>query len=116
MNRVNTHRDGGDVVVPVVFAEPGEPEMEVVWETAGAVLEAVHPVVEALQVRHYDLQFAYADEAEASVIYRRVTVTPGVAAALREAVREGDDGVPPVYWQQFDAESVGAGAGGAGGC
>ena len=132
VNRVNTHRDGDDVVVPVVpavFADPGEPDMDTVWETVGAALEAVHPVFEELHVRHYDLQFAYADEAEETVIYRRVTVTPEMAGALvaepgydlatlRAAVEEGDDGddgVPPVYWQQFDAESVGSGSYGGGG-
>jgi hypothetical protein len=132
VNRVNTHRDGDDVlvpVVPVVFARPGEPDMDTVWTVVGTVLEAVHPVFEDLHVRHYDLQFAYADEAEETVIYRRVTATPGMAArlieepgydteTLRTAVREGDDGddgVPPVYWQRFDAESVDSGSYGGGG-
>jgi hypothetical protein len=132
VNKVNTHRDGGDVlvpVVPVVFADPGEPDMDTVWRVAGTVLEAVHPVFEDLHVRHYDLQFAYADESEETVIYRRVTVTPETAArlieepgygidALRATVREGDDGddgVPPVYWQRFDAESVDSGSYGGGG-
>jgi hypothetical protein len=132
VNKVNTHRDDDDVlvpVVPVVFADPGEPDADTVWTVVGTVLEAVHPVFEDLHVRHYDLQFAYADEAEETVIYRRVTVTPAMAArltgepgygvdALLTAVREGDDGddgVPPVYWQRFDAESVGAGSYGGGG-
>lgn len=134
VNKVNTHRDGGDVlvpVVPVVLADAGEPAMDAVWELTGSVLEAIHPVFESFHVRHYDIQFAYADQDETEVIYRRNTVQPALGwqyasdpgytlADLREDVKagdDGDDGVPPVYWQQFDAESMassGAYAGGGG--
>jgi len=123
VNRVNTHDDGGDVVVPVVpvlFDPPGEPPRDQVWDVVGRVLEAVHPAFEDLHVRHYDVQFAYADDDEQQVIYRRVTVHPplveeylstGDLRALRDAVAEGDDGddgVPPVNFKQFDAESMAA--------
>ncbi|MFB6102502.1 MAG: hypothetical protein ABEJ73_08035 [Haloplanus sp.] len=119
-------------VVPVVFEDAGAPEMDAVWEVVGAVLDAVHPVFDEFHVRHYDIQFAYADEDEQEVIYRRITVQPPLVERyttdpdytltdLREDVQagdDGDDGVPPVYWQQFDAESMAssgayAGSGGA---
>jgi len=134
VNKVNTHRDSDDIlvpVVPVVFEDAGEPAMETVWELTVTILEAIHPVFEAHHVRHYDIQFAYADEAEEEVIYRRMTVQPALvqtfltdpsytATDLRTDVQagdDGDDGVPPVYWQQFDATSMassGAYAGGGG--
>ncbi len=123
VNKVNTHDDGGDVLVPVVpalFEDPGEPDRDHVWETVGWVTEAVHPVFDAHHVRHYDVQFAYADKAEEEVIYRRVTVHPPLVERylaepgfdleeLREAVAagdNGDDGVPPVNFKQFDAVST----------
>jgi|GEM_PF-993473 len=134
VNKVNTHRDGDDIlvpVVPVVFEDAGEPAMETVWELTVTILEAIHPVFEAHHVRHYDIQFAYADDAEEEVIYRRMTVHPTLVKTfltdpsytrsdLRTDVQagdDGDDGVPPVYWQQFDATSMassGAYAGGGG--
>ncbi len=128
VNKVNVHRDGEDVlvpVVPVVFEDAGDPDLNTVWAFVGRVLRALHPAFADHHVRHYDLQFAYADVDEEAVIYRRITVDqplverflddPAVdLAALREAVAEGDDGddgVPPVNWQRFDAESVsGSGA------
>jgi len=123
VNKVNTHDDGGDVLVPVVpvlFEDSGEPDRDHVWETVGWVLEAVHSAFNAHHVRHYDVQFAYADEDEQRVIYRRVTVHPPLVerylsepgfdlADLREAVAagdDGDDGVPPVNFKQFDAVST----------
>lgn len=132
VNKVNTHRDGDDVlvpVVPVVFEDAGEPAMDVVWELVVTILEAVHPVFESFHVRHYDLQFAYADADEETVIYRRVTVQPALVASylrdpgydivdLRAAVGagdDGDDGVPPVNWQQFDAGSMASSGAYAGG-
>ncbi len=123
VNRVNTHDDGDDVVVPVVpvlFDPAGEPPRDQVWEVVGRVLESVHPVFGDLHVRQYDVQFAYADEDEEEVVYRRVTVHPPLAeeytetgdlAGLREAVAEGDngdDGVPPVNFKPFDAGSMAA--------
>lgn len=124
VNKVNTHDDGGDVLVPVVtvlFEESGEPDPDAVWDVAGTVLAAVHPTFADLHVRYYDLQFAYADEAEETVVYRRITVHPPLVErfldgdldrdALRAAVAEGDDGddgVPPVNWKRFDAESMAA--------
>ncbi|PSQ38210.1 hypothetical protein BRD13_07220 [Halobacteriales archaeon SW_5_70_135] len=123
VNRVNTHDDGGDVVVPVVpvlFDPPGEPPRDRVWDVVGRVLEAVHPAFGDIHVRHYDVQFAYADADEQRAVYRRVTVHPplveqflstGDLRALRAAVAEGDDGddgVPPVNFKQFDAESMAA--------
>ena len=127
VNRVNTHRDGDDVLVPVVpvlFEDAGEPDRDRVWDVTGTVLSAVHPVFESFHVRHYDVQFAYADEAEEQVIYRRITVQPALVERyldesafaltdLREAVEagdDGDDGVPPVNFQQFDAESTSSGS------
>ena len=134
VNKVNTHRDGGDIlvpVVPVVFEDAGEPEMETVWELTGTILEAIHPVFEQFHVRQYDVQFAYADDDEEAVIYRRITVQPSLVEefiadpgyslddlwADVRAGDDGDDGVPPVHWQEFDAESMassGAYAGGGG--
>jgi hypothetical protein len=134
VNKVNVHRDGKDILVPVVpvlFEEPGEPAMEDVWNITGTVLEAVQPVFEPFHVRHYDIQFAYANQSEDTVIYRRITVQPELVDTytsgpgydledLRADVKagdDGDDGIPPVYWQQFDAESMassGAYAGGGG--
>ena len=134
VNKVNVHRDGEDILVPVVpvlFEEAGEPTMETVWDITETVLGAVHPVFESFHVRHYDIQFAYANESEDEVIYRRITVQPSLVDAytsnpsyeledLRADIKagdDGDDGVPPVYWQQFDAESMassGAYAGGGG--
>lgn len=129
VNRVNEHRDGSDVVVPVVpavFEASGEPPRQRVYEVVGTVLAAVHPVFDGADchVRHYDVQFAYADEAAEAVVYRRVTVDPGLAEraltdstfdamALARAVKEGDDGddgVPPVDFQRFDARSTSAGS------
>jgi hypothetical protein len=129
VNRVNEHRDGGDVVVPVVpvvFEEAGEPARQRVYEVVGAVLAAVHPVFDEADchVRHYDVQFAYADGREETVVYRRVTVDTDLAEraltdatfdamALARAVQEGDDGddgVPPVDFQRFDARSASAGS------
>jgi len=118
-------------VVPVVFEDAGEPPMDTVWELTVTILEAIHPVFEGHHVRHYDIQFAYADDAEEEVIYRRMTVQPPLVDTLltdpsytRSDLRtdvqtgdDGDDGVPPVYWQQFDARSMassGAYAGGGG--
>jgi len=127
VNRVNVHRDGEDVLVPVVpvlFEEPGEPDLDVVWDVVGETLRALSAAFADHHVRHYDLQFAYADADEESVVYRRITVQPDLVeryldgdldlAGLREAVAagdDGDDGVPPVNWQRFDAEDVsGSGA------
>jgi hypothetical protein len=135
VNKVNTHDDGGDVLVPVVpvmFEDAGEPDRDVVWETVGAVLRAVHPMFgehERAHVRHYDVQFAYADEDESEVIYRRVTIHPPPVeslladpgyrlADLRADVAagdDGDDGVPPVNFKPFDAESLAASGAYAGG-
>ncbi|MFB6252693.1 MAG: hypothetical protein ABEI27_13605 [Halobellus sp.] len=114
VNKVNTHRDGDDVlvpVVPVVLEDAGEPEMDTVWDTVGSVLEAVHPIFEAFHLRHYDLQFAYADGDEEEVIYRRVTVQPGLVDAyttdpgyrlsdLRADVKIGDDGGGICCWKR----------------
>jgi hypothetical protein len=126
---VNEHRDGRDVVVPVVpavFEESGEPPRQRVYEIVGTVLAAVHPAFADADchVRHYDVQFAYADEREEEVVYRRVTVGPELAEraltdstfdamALARAVTEGDDGddgVPPVDFQRFDARSTSSGS------
>ena len=123
VNKVNVHDDGGDVLVPVVpvlFEDAGEPDLDHVWETAGWVLEAVHPAFEDHHVRHYDIQFAYADADEEQVIYSRITVHPPLVERyltepgydlddLREDVAvgdDGDDGVPPVNFTQFDAVST----------
>jgi hypothetical protein len=132
VNKVNTHRDGDDIlvpVVPVVFEDAGEPAMDTVWKITGTILETIHPIFADLHVRHYDIQFAYADEDEEEVIYRRITVQPtyvegyltdagysrsDLAATIREG-DNGDDGIPPVYWQQFDAESMAASGSYAGG-
>lgn len=128
VNKVNTHDDGGDVLVPVVpvlFEDPGEPDRDVVWDTVESVLQPIHPVFgdhDAAHVRHYDVQFAYADADEEEVIYRRVTVHPPLVEQLltdpgydlvdlREDVADGDDGddgVPPVNFKEFDAESMAA--------
>lgn len=128
VNRVNDHADGGDVLVPVVtvlFEDAGEPDLDAVWGFVDRILRAVHPQFADHHVRHYDLQFAYADADEEAVIYRRITVHPPLVerflgpdafdlAALRAAVAEGDDGddgVPPVDWQVFDAgHASGSGA------
>ncbi len=132
VNKVNVHRDGEDILVPVVpvlFEDAGEPDMDTVWDITGTALEAVHPVFESFHVRHYDIQFAYADETEEEVIYRRITVQPSLVEQYRDdpgyrlgdlsadvqAGDDGDDGVPPVYWQQFDAESMAASGSYAGG-
>ncbi|MBB6646558.1 hypothetical protein [Halobellus ruber] len=134
VNKVNTHRDGDDIlvpVVPVVLEDAGEPAMDTVWDVVGTILEAIHSVFKGFHVRHYDVQFAYADANEEDVVYRRITVQPTLVeryltdpgytlSDLRADVKagdDGDDGVPPVYWQQFDAESMassGAYAGGGG--
>ena len=123
INKVNVHDDGGDVLVPVVpvlFGDAGEPDRDHVWETVGTVLEAVHPTFEEHHLRHYDVQFAHADADETEGIYRRVTGHPPLVERYlrdpdydREALREdvaagdnGDDGVPPVNFKQFDAEST----------
>jgi hypothetical protein len=123
VNKVNVHDDGGDVLVPVVpvlFEDAGEPDLDTVWETVGRVLEAAHPAFEDHHVRHYDIQFAYADAEEEQVIYRRVTVHPPLVErylrdpsydleVLRDDVAAGDNGddaVPPVNFKQFDAEST----------
>jgi hypothetical protein len=129
VNRVNEHRDGRDVVVPVVpvvFEEAGEPARQRVYEVVETVLAAVQPVFgEAdCHIRHYDVQFAYADEPEETVVYRRVTVDTELAErtltdatfdamALARAVQEdddGDDGVPPVDFQRFDATDTSSGS------
>jgi hypothetical protein len=127
VNRVNVHRDGEDILVPVVpvlFEDAGVPDLDVVWDVVGEALRAVAPEFSDHHVRHYDLQFAYADADEESVVYRRITVQPDLVeryrhgdldlAGLREAVAagdDGDDGVPPVNWQRFDAEHAsGSGA------
>lgn len=132
VNKVNVHRDGEDIlvpVVPVVLEDAGEPAMTTVWDLVGTILDAVHPVFEPFHVRHYDIQFAYADADEEEVIYRRVTVPPSLVeryltdpgyglSELEADVKagdDGDDGVPPVYWQQFDAESMAASGSYAGG-
>jgi len=132
VNKVNVHRDGDDIlvpVVPVVLEDAGEPAMDTVWDVVGSVLDAVRPVFVEFHVRHYDIQFAYADEDEETIVYRRITVQPSLAeryatdpgyalSDLRADVKagdDGDDGVPPVYWQQFDAESVGSSGSYAGG-
>jgi len=122
VDKVNVHRDGEDIlvpVIPVVFEEAGEPEMRRVWEVTGDVLRALHPVFETEHVRHYDIQFGYANADETDAVFRRITVsqpltdefvtdaTVGIDQ-LQEQVRvgdDGDDGVPPVYWQEFDAYS-----------
>jgi hypothetical protein len=135
VNKVNEHRDGGDVLVPVVpvlFEDAGEPSMDAVWTVFARVIEAVHPVFSDHHVRHYDVQFAYATADESETAYRRLTVGPDLVeryqtdptvdlddlAAAIEAGDDGDDGVPPVYWQEFDATSLAgsgnyAGGGGA---
>jgi hypothetical protein len=82
---------------------------------------------------YYDVQFADADANtdadvdEEQVICRRVTVHPplvgayldtGDLRALREVVAEGDDGddgVPPVDFKRFDAESMAASGSDTGG-
>lgn len=77
INKVNTHSDGDDILVPVVpilFEDAGEPTMDTVWGIVEDALKALHPVFSGLHVRHYDLQFAYATADEDEVIYRRITV------------------------------------------
>lgn len=123
INKVNTHADGTDILVPVVpvlFEEAGEPSQDSVWDIVDQTLHALQPVFSELHVRHYDLQFAYATADEDEVIYRRITVQPSLVeqlltepgydrAALREEVAStdnGDDELPPVNWQQFDARST----------
>ncbi|WP_420182214.1 hypothetical protein ACNO8S_15110 [Haloarcula sp. KBTZ06] len=127
VNKVNVHDDGDDILVPVVtflFEDAGEPALDTVWAFAGRALEAVQPLFADSHVRHYDLQFAYADEDEETVIYRRIAVHPPLVEryltdasfdidSLRAAVAEGDNGddeLPPVDWTQFDAQSMGTGA------
>ncbi|WP_435186130.1 hypothetical protein, partial [Halobellus sp. EA9] len=49
VNKVNTHRDGDDIlvpVVPVIFEDAGEPAMDTVWDVGGTTLEAIHSVFE----------------------------------------------------------------------
>jgi hypothetical protein len=123
INKVNTHSDGDDILVPVVpvlFEDAGEPPVDTAWEIVGEALEALQSVFSALHVRHYDMQFAYATADEDEVIYRRIAVQPALVdkylhdssydlSALREEVAEadnGDDELPPVNWQQFDARST----------
>jgi hypothetical protein len=128
VDKVNVHRNGEDVLVPVVtvvFAGAGEPRRSRVWEITGTVFRAVHPVFDAAFVRHIDVQCAYADSDETTAIFRRITAAQNLldafvtdptidTATLRTRVEEGDngdDGVPPVDWQQFDASSpAGSGA------
>lgn len=128
VDKVNVHRDGGDIlvpVVPVVFEAAGEPPRELVWEITGDVFSAVYPVFRNEHVRQYDVQFAYASADESEAIFRRITagetlvdefVTDATIGTetLRERIQQGDDGddgVPPVYWQEFDAKSpAGSGA------
>jgi hypothetical protein len=123
ISKVNTHDDGNDILVPVVpilFEDAGEPTMDTVWEIVGETFEALQPVFTDLYVRHYDLQFAYTTADEDTVIYRRIAVQPALVekylhdsgydlAALRGEIAEtdnGDDELPPVNWQQFDARST----------
>jgi hypothetical protein len=123
INKVNTHSDGDDILVPVVpilFEDAGGPDLDTVWEIAGDALEALQPVFSDLHVRHYDLQFAYATADEDEVIYRRIAIQPALVekyvrdtgydlTALQEEIAEadnGDDELPPVNWQQFDARST----------
>jgi hypothetical protein len=132
VNKVNVHRDGDDVlvpVIPVVMEDAGEPDLDTVWEITGTVLEAVHSIFAEFHVRHYDVQFAYADENEEEVVYRRNTVQPALVeqyvsaggyalADLRSDVKsgdDGDDGVPPVFWQEFDGDSMASSGSYAGG-
>ncbi|ERH09572.1 MAG: hypothetical protein J07HX64_01331 [halophilic archaeon J07HX64] len=128
VDRVNSHRSGDDVLVPVVavvFSGAGEPRLGRVWEITGEILRTVHPVFSGTFVRHIDVQFAYADSDETTPIFRRITASQGLTesfvtdptvdiADLRarvEAGDDGDDGVPPVNWQRFDAGSpAGSGA------
>lgn len=128
IDRVNIHRNGDDVLVPVVtvvFSGAGEPRLRRVWEITGDILRAVHPVFAGTFLRHVDVQFAYADSDETTAVFRRITASQDLiesfvtdptvdTAALRarvEAGDDGDDGVPPVNWQRFDAGSpAGSGA------
>jgi len=128
IDRVNVHRSGDDVLVPVVtvvFSGAGEPRLRRVWEITGDILRAVHPVFAGTFLRHVDVQFAYADSDETTPVFRRITASqdlvesfvtdPSVGVTdLRARVKagdDGDDGVPPVNWQQFDAGSpAGSGA------
>lgn len=127
VDKVNVHRDGEDVLVPVVTVvfEAGEPAMETVWTITGEALSAIHPVFRDEHVRHYDIQFGYANADETEAIFRRMTAEQDLAEefvtdptvgldVLRERIEagdDGDDGVPPVYWQVFDARSpAGSGA------
>ena len=122
VDKVNVHRDGEDVLVPVVtvvFEGTGEPAAETVWEITADVFRAVQPVFRDDHVRHYDVQFAYADADGEAAVFRRITASQDLVdefvtdatldvPALRERIRagdDGDDGVPPVYWQVFDARS-----------
>ncbi|WP_336325609.1 hypothetical protein [Halovenus sp. HT40] len=128
VDKVNVHRDGGDVLVPVVtviFEDGGEPAMETVWRLTDEILSAIHPVFRDQHVRHYDIQFGYANAEETEAVFRRMTAQQELAEEfvtdptvdiemLRERIEagdDGDDGVPPVYWQVFDARSpAGSGA------
>lgn len=128
VDKVNSHRDGDDILVPivtVVFEEAGEPELEAVWTITGAVLSALYPVFREEHVRQYDIQFGYADSGNDEAVFRRITAGQKLVEAfvtdptvdvdhLRERIKEGDngdDGVPPVDWQTFDARSpAGSGA------
>lgn len=122
VDKVNVHRDGEDIlvpVIPIVFENAGEPSMDTVWELTDDVLTAVHETFREHHVRHYDVQFGYANAEETEPVFRRITVGQELADGLvrdatvdvemvREQVREGDDGddgVPPVFWQEFDAHS-----------
>lgn len=119
VDKVNVHRNNSDVLVPVVtvvLSGAGEPRLGRVWEITGEILRTVYPVFREEFVRHIDVQFAYADSDETTVVFRRITAQPelfdssvGVDTAdLRarvEAGDDGDDGVPPVNWGRFDAES-----------
>lgn len=128
VDKVNVHRDGDPVlvpVVPVVFEAAGEPQMDRVWGITGDIFKAIHPVFREAHVRHVDVQFAYTDSAESEAIFRRITASQTLLDSfvtdatvdiddLRERIAagdDGDDGVPPVHWQEFDARSpAGSGA------
>ena len=119
VDKVNVHRNNNDVLVPVVtvvFSGAGEPRLGRVWEITGEILRTVSPVFREEFVRHVDVQFAYADSDETTAVFRRITAQPELfdssvpvdTADLRarvEAGDDGDDGVPPVNWQRFDADS-----------
>lgn len=129
VTRVNTHRDGEGIYVPTVWMAIDD--REVAWEYVAWCVEDLADAFEETHIRQFEFH-CMSDEDGDAFCYK-TTISPEQADKFRtdpaytkenlwtdvKRGDDGDDGVPPVYWQACDEHQApsdvsGGGGGGAG--